>query len=70
MTIEVFILYNVLMLIGGWVILRRHGDKEYGDGITDAVQLHHEGKLTYTSYLADEGHEMLDIKIQGTGDEG
>ena len=41
----------------------RHGAKCYDKGITDAVLLHHKGRLQYNTYLDDNGAEMVNIEI-------
>jgi len=52
------------MLLVGWYLLKRHGEKEYDLGIIEAIQLHNEGRLTYDSYINDEGIEMIDIEVR------
>jgi len=42
----------------------RHGAKCYDKGITDAVLLHHKGRLQYNTCLDDNGAEMLNIEIE------
>ena len=42
----------------------RHGAKCYDKGITDAVLLHHKGRLQYNTYLDDNGAEMVNIEIE------
>ena len=41
----------------------RHGAKCYDKGITDAILMYRNGRLTYNTYLDDEGAEMLNIEI-------
>jgi hypothetical protein len=41
----------------------RHGVKCYDKGITDAILMYRNGRLTYNSYLDDKGAEMLKIEI-------
>ena len=41
----------------------RHGVKCYDKGITDAVLLHRSGRLTYTTYLDDNGSKKVSIEI-------
>lgn len=41
----------------------RHGAKCYDKGITDAVLLHRNGRLTYTTYLDDNGAKKVSIEI-------
>ena len=41
----------------------RHGTKCYDKGITDAILMYRNGRLTYNSYLDDKGAEMLNIEI-------
>ena len=45
----------------------RHGAKCYDKGITDAVLLHHKGRLQYNTCLDDNGAEMLNIEIESDG---
>ena len=45
----------------------RHGAKCYDKGITDAVLLHHKGRLQYNTYLDDNGAEMVNIEIEHNG---
>jgi len=45
----------------------RHGAKCYDKGITDAVLLHHKGRLQYNTCLDDNGAEMLNIEIEPDG---
>ena len=45
----------------------RHGAKCYDKGITDAVLLHHKGRLQYNTYLDDNGAEMVNIEIEPNG---
>ena len=42
----------------------RYGAKCYDKGITDAVLLHHKGRLQYNTYLDDNGAEMVNIEIE------
>ena len=49
-------------LIGAYLTWR-HGAKCYDKGITDAILMYRNGRLTYNSYLDDKGAEMLNIEI-------
>ena len=46
----------------------RHGAKCYDKGITDAVLLHRNGRLTYTTYLDDNGAQKVNIEIDSIDD--
>ena len=46
----------------------RHGVKCYDKGITDAILMYRNGRLTYNSYLDDKGAEMLNIEIDTIDD--
>ena len=46
----------------------RHGAKCYDKGITDAVLLHQNGRLTYKTCLDDNGAEMVNIEIESIDD--
>lgn len=63
MTIESFVLYNIVMWVVGWYLLKRHSELEYDNGFMDAVQLHSEGRLTYNSVLQEDGIELLTIEV-------
>jgi len=45
----------------------RYGVKCYDKGITDAVLLHHKGRLQYNTCLDDNGAEMVNIEIEHNG---
>jgi hypothetical protein len=46
----------------------RHGAKCYDKGITDAILMYRNGRLTYNTYLDDKGAEMLNIEIDTIDD--
>ena len=46
----------------------RHGAKCYDKGITDAILMYRNGRLTYNSYLDDKGDKMLNIEIDTIDD--
>lgn len=37
--------------------------KEYNDGFMDVVQLHNEGRLTYTTEVVEDGIELITIEV-------
>ena len=41
----------------------RHGAKCYDKGIKDAIIMHRNGRLTYETYLDDNGAKMVNIEI-------
>ena len=63
-SIENFVLLMSAILIVGAVILWRHGQKCYDKGITDAILMHRNGRLTYKDYLDGDGKKMVDIEIE------
>jgi hypothetical protein len=50
--------------ITGAFLAWRHGARCYDKGITDAVLLHRSGRLTYTTYLDDNGAKKVNIEIE------
>jgi hypothetical protein len=62
-------LLTVALLSLGAVIIWRHGARCYDKGITDAVQMHRNGRLKYNTYLDDNGEKMLNIEIEPVEDE-
>jgi len=63
MTLESFILYNIVMSTLSWYLIKRQSELEYDNGFMDAVQLHNEGRLTYSSERLEDGVEMLTIEV-------
>ena len=63
-SIENFVLLMSSILIVGALILWRHGTKCYDKGITDAILMHRNGRLTYKDYLDGDGKKMVDIEIE------
>ena len=59
MTITLLVTAVILVAFMTW----RHGAKCYDRGITDAVLLHHNGRLQYNTYLDDNGSKMVNITI-------
>ena len=41
----------------------RHGARCYDKGITDAIIMHRNGRLTYETFLDDNGDKMVNIQI-------
>ena len=68
-TTESFMLLTVALLSLGAVIIWRHGARCYDKGITDAVQMHRNGRLKYNTYLDNNGEKMLNIEIEPMEDE-
>ena len=66
---ENFALLIVALLTIGGFLLWRHGTKCYDKGITDAVQMHRNGRLKYNTYLDDDGKKMVNIEIDPLEDE-
>jgi hypothetical protein len=46
-----------------WYLIKRQSELEYDNGFMDAVQLHNEGRLTYSSEILEDGVEMLTIEV-------
>ena len=46
----------------------RHGAKCYDKGISDAILMYRNGRLTYNTYLDDKGAKMLNIEIDTIDD--
>jgi hypothetical protein len=63
MTLEAFVLYNALMATLSWYLMKRHGDKEYEEGLLDAVLMHNSGQLTYSTYT-EGGETMINMEIK------
>ena len=61
---ENFILLISALLILGAFIIWRHGQNCYDKGITDAILMHRNGRLTYKDYLDGDGKKMVDIEIE------
>ena len=59
MIFTIFIFATLVGLFFAW----RHGAKCYDRGITDAVIMHNNGRLQYTSYVDDNGAKKVNIEI-------
>ena len=57
------LLISAFCIIGAFLAWR-YGAKCYDKGITDAVLLHHKGRLQYNSYLDDNGAKKVSIEIE------
>ena len=64
MTFESFVLYNLAMSVVGWFLMKRQGEQEYDNGFMDAVQLHSEGRLTYTRETIGDDKYVLTIEVE------
>ena len=56
------LIISAYFMIGAFLAWR-YGAKCYDKGITDAVLLHRNGRLTYKTCLDDNGAEMVNIEI-------
>ena len=63
-----FVIWFVLLMSVGGIIIWRHGESQYGKGILDGIQMHHQGRLTYKAFIED-GQEMLSINIKEEDEE-
>jgi hypothetical protein len=48
----------------GVLMIWYQGTKSYDKGMTEAVLLHREGRLTYSDYVDERGVTMVDIQIE------
>ena len=62
--LEIYYLTIVILGVVGGVLSWWFCEKRYDRGFLDAIQLHNQGRLTYTSYFTDEGIEILDIEVR------
>ena len=62
MSIEIVSLIILGICVAGGVGSWWYGSQQYGKGILDGIQMHHQGRLTYRPYIED-GKEMLSIQI-------
>ena len=58
------IVMNIIWLVVGIAAVWYIDKRAYNEGFLDAIHLHHEGRLTYDSYLDEEGIEMLNIEVK------
>ena len=61
------VLISAYFIVGA-ILAWRHGAKCYDRGITDAVLLHHNGRLHYNTYLDENGSNMVNIEIDTLDD--
>jgi len=58
-----YIILSSVLIIAGAIVVHFTNKQAYEKGITTAVLLHREGRLTYTDYYDDDGERMVDIDI-------
>ncbi len=63
MTLESFILYNIIMATLSWYLMKRHGTEEYDNGFYDAVILHEGGRLIYSRETVGTSTDVLMIEV-------
>ena len=64
MSIEMFGLWVLIMSGIGGYIAWRYSIEQYGEGMMDALTMHHTGRLTYEAVENDDGTIELEIKIK------
>lgn len=62
-TLDNFVLYNIIMFTFTWYLHKRYGNREYDNGFIDAVQLHAEGRLAYSMETVGEDENVLTIEV-------
>ena len=62
--IEYFFLCVALMGAGGYYLSWRYGIEQYGEGMIDALTMHHTGSLTYDASENEDGTYELEIRIK------
>ena len=62
--IEYFYLAIVVMSLAGTYLSWTYGNNEYDNGFLDAVQLHSEGRLTYTVEEQENGIDLINIEVK------
>ncbi len=62
--IEYFYLAITVMAVIGTYLSWTYGNNEYDYGFMDAVQLHSEGRLTYTVEEQEDGINLINIEVK------
>ena len=68
MDIEVALIIILGICVAGGIGSWWYGKQEYGKGILDGIQMHHQGRLTYKAYMEGD-QEMLSINIKEENEE-
>ena len=59
------VLVTSIVWIGIGAVWHYFADKRaYNEGMLDAIVMHNRGQLTYTSYLDEDGIEMIEMKVE------
>lgn len=64
-SLEMFLLWVLMMGGVGGFLAWRYATEEYGKGFFDALMLHHSGQLTYEAYEEEDGTPALNVHIKG-----
>ncbi len=63
MSIELVIVWSLLMLSGSSYFIWKQGRDEYDNGFLDAIQLHAEGRLFYSIEDIGDDEGVLTIEV-------
>ena len=61
------------LFLGTWVVIiagilysfKQYGNKQYAEGMSDAINMHHSGALQYRIVTDKDGNDDIEIKING-----
>ncbi len=62
---DLYIILWIILATGIYYSFKQYGKRQYGEGMTDAICMHNEGKLKYKVTIDKNGHEDIEIQING-----
>jgi len=65
MTTELYMILWLLFATGIWYSFKENGKLQYAQGMTDAIEMLHNGELKYRITHNRDGEDDIEIKIKG-----
>jgi hypothetical protein len=62
---ELFLVIWIIIIAGILYSFKQYGNKQYADGMSDAINMHSTGALKYRIVTDKNGDNDIEIKING-----
>lgn len=62
---ESFLIIWIIIIAGILYSFKQYGNKQYTEGMSDALNMHHSGALEYRITTDENGNDDIEIKING-----
>jgi len=62
---DLFLAIWIVIIAGILYSFKQYGYKQYAEGMSDAINMHHSGALQYRIVTDKDGNDDIEIKING-----